>query len=415
MDVINSSITQVAQLYELPVGLEIAFVRKCLGACLFPQEDLLLPPADLHWDRFHALLIQNKLVGLFHQLGQFHPGLWPAELADQLHMECSLLKLSGNRRAHQVQEVLAALQDAGLAVLVLKGWALIPTLYGGEYSQRPTADVDLMVNPGEADQVDHVLNQLGYRDAFVEPWPGYFRRFMNSRHYQSLENDSHFDQDFNIDIHWGIPDLPYYDRGTAVEPFFERSQSIRISGVETSGLAWEDALIYACSHITHHGENGSISDFYEIASIILRAGQGLNWEAIISRAATLRVVIPLQRILSTMAALWPAAIAPGIMEIVEKRKPSRAERRVDWWLVRIKNKQLIVGILAWFTTPGISRKFRYILETLIPGPDYLRKYYGPAPLGCWPLLYPRRVGMILVNLFRRSASLEAVGRNSGGA
>jgi hypothetical protein len=378
---------------------EVAYLRKCLRICLFPDESPPVPPLNLDWNKFHALLIQNKLVGLFHELGQARPGLWPADLVEQLQMESSFLKLSGERRENQAREVLQALRQANVATLVLKGWALLPVLYEGEYSQRPTADIDILVRPGEADLGDHALKQLGYRDVDVEPWPGYFRRYMNSRHYQPPGTAAHSDQEFQVDIHWGLPDQPYYDPRTAIEPFFDRAQPVRIADVETCGLSMEDALLYACSHIMHHGGEMSIFKYYEVAAIILRAVQTLNWEAIISRAAALRVVIPLQRILSTVENLWPGVMAPGIVETLGQQKPSSFECWVDWWLVRIENKELTVGILAWFTTPGVFRRIGYILETLIPGPDYLKKYYGPAPWGLWPLLYPWRVGVILSRLF----------------
>jgi hypothetical protein len=342
-------------------------------------------------------LIQNKLVGLFYKLALSYLGLWSDELTEQLHSECSYLKLSGDRRENQVGEVLNAFQKANIPVIVLKGWALLQILYDGEYWQRPSADIDLLVNQVDIAQVDFSLNALGYRDAFVEPWPGYFRRYMNSRHYQYPQTDANFDHDFHIDIHWGIPDLPYYDQRTAVEPFFERSHPIMVSGIKTGSLGTEDYLIYACSHIMHHGQNVPLIRYYEIAAIILRAGQELKWDALFSLACRLRVVIPLQRILSTITSLWPGVISPEMMDTLIQLRPSRSERWVDWWLARVKNKEKIIGIIAWLTTPGVFKRFSYILETVVPSPNYLRTYYGPAPFGFLPLLYPWRVVEIILN------------------
>jgi len=141
----------------------------------------------------------------------------------------------------------------------------------------------------------------------------------------------------------------------------------------------------------------SLLQHYEIAAILLQSGQALNWGAVFSRASTLRVVIPLQRILSTVATLWPAVIAPRTMETLAEQKPSRTEHWVDGRLESVENKETIIGILAWFTTAGVLRRFRYILETLIPSPAYLKKYFGPAPLGLWPLLYLWRVAAFVLN------------------
>jgi hypothetical protein len=73
---------------------------------------------------------------------------------------------------------------------------------------------------------------------------------------------------------------------------------------------------------------------------------------------------------------------------------------VDGWLKKSKGRDKMLGILAWFTTPGVIRKAGYILETLFPGPAYLQKYYGPAPWGLWILLYPWRMVRIVLGRFR---------------
>jgi hypothetical protein len=161
----------------------------------------------------------------------------------------------------------------------------------------------------------------------------------------------------------------------------------------------EDHLIYTCSHFAHHGYDMPLSANYEIAAILLRSMQTLDWNAVFSRSSTLRVALPLQRVLSGIASLWPRVIPAGIMETLARKRPSRLEHSIDWWLVKSKNKGNIIAILSWFTIPGVFRKFSYILETLIPSPAYLSKYYGPAPLGLWPLLYPKRLAVVLLSWF----------------
>jgi len=64
-------------------------------------------------------------------------------------------------------------------------------------------------------------------------------------------------------------------------------------------------------------------------------------------------------------------------------------------LVSGRNNETAVGVLSWFTTPGFFLRLRYILESLFPGPTYLKEYFGPAPWGFWPLLYFRRVTVIM--------------------
>ena len=379
---------------------ELSLMITCLGACLFQDKSPLTPPSSLDWDRFLGLLIGNKLVGLFYKLGKSHPGLWPDHLAEQLRDESYRLESYGAWCEVQAKIVLTSLHQANIPAIVLKGWAIVQILYGGEFNQRPSSDIDLLVNPCDLPRVDAILNHLGYRDAAVEPWPGYFQRYFNGRHYLSSQSAARTSQAFHLDIHWGIPDSPYYNQGTPGVPFFERAQPVRIADIEGRCLAMEDHLIYACSHIAHHAYEIPMSNYYEIAVILHRAGSALNWAAVFSRASTLRVVIPLQHVLACTAALWPGVISLGLMKTLMEQKTTRTERWVEACLEKSKGREKLLGILAWFTTPGLLRKARYILESLIPGPTYLNKYYGPAPLGLWPLLYLRRVALILFNRFK---------------
>jgi hypothetical protein len=385
---------------DFPSDPEHSFMRACLGACLFQDGPQLIPPSNLDWGRFHDLLIWNKLVGLFYKLGKAQPALWPDQLAEKLHNECYRLETYGVWGESQTRLVLTALRQENIPAIVLKGWAMVQILYEGEFNQRPSGDIDVLVKPGDLASVDSILKRLGYLDAAVEPWPGFFQRYMNSRHYLLPQGKAQNGQTFHFDIHWGIPDPPYYNFGTSMAPFFKRSQPVKVADMETGCLAMEDHLLYACSHIAHHGYSASLSNYYEIAAILLRAGPALDWTAVFSRAAAMQVVLPLQRVLGRMAALWPGVISPQLMETLGKQKTTRAERRLDKWVLRSNGRERMLGMLAWFTTPGVFRKVGYILETLIPGPAYLKEYFGPAPLGIWPLLYPWRVLVILFHRFR---------------
>jgi hypothetical protein len=380
---------------------ESVFLRNCLGAFLFQDGPVLVSPADLNWTRFHDSVVENKLVGLFYRLGKSRPDLWPAQLVEQLREERYRLMLHGDWCVNQAGIVLAALHEAGIPVLVLKGWALLQILYDGHYDQRPSSDMDLLVKPNDLQHVESILDHMGYRHAGVEPWPGYDRRYKNGRHYLSPPDDAQAGRAFNFDLHWGIPDPPYYNQERTMEPFFERSLPIKIAGIEAGSLALEDHLIYTCCHFAHHRYIVPLLDYYEIAGLLLRAGQAVDWEAVLSKSLTLRAVIPLQRVLSATADLWPGVISPGTLERVLGLKPSRTERWVDKWVAKSKGRDRTFRLLAGFTTPGVFRKIGYLLETAFPSPAYLKKYHGPVPLGLWPLLYPWRGVAILKQRFTR--------------
>ena len=369
---------------------ELSYIRACLRAHLFGEAAFPAPPEDLDWDQFQRCLLQNQLGGLFVVLGRVHPESMPRGVKDQLREERFRQLLYTDWCAQQAKVLLDSLQELSIPVIVLKGWALVQLVYDGDYSQRPASDIDLLVRPGDAGKVSQVLHNLDYGDYAMEPWPGYFQRFVNSSHFVSKQTYPGTDKAFNIDLHWGFPDPPYYDRRIALEALFERAKSITIEGVEVGSLAVEDTVIYASVHNAHHGYRETLSRYYDLAALILQAGSSLDWEALLGNAAAWRVTLPLRRTLMHLDALWPGVIPPSVMGRLPGLKSSLSERLVDWGLSRSTNKEAANILLSCWNTPGLLWRTRFFLETAFPGPAYLRHYFGIAPGNLWPLLYFRR-------------------------
>jgi hypothetical protein len=114
-----------------------------------------------------------------------------------------------------------------------------------------------------------------------------------------------------------------------------------------------------------------------------------------ARASAWRLILPLQRILARLAALWPEVVPIQALEAISGLQPTRAERLVHrWWVENETNSAVHVGLI-WLTMPGLGNRLRYLLETACPGPRYMQQQYGPAPGGLWPLLYFRRLAVAL--------------------
>ena len=290
-------------------------------------------------------------------------------------------------------------------MIVLKGWALIPTVYGGDYGQRTYADIDLLVSPRDAARAEGILHDLGYRGSMVEPWPGYRRRYRNSRAYLRLQNPSPFGQIFSIGLHWGLLDTPFYDRRMPVKRFFERAQPLRVAGVDVYSLAAEDNLVYSCGHLAlHHEYDEALFRYYEMASSILQAGEAFDWDVAAARTLAWRLVLPVQGVLTHLEALWPRIVPVQASEAISSLRPTLAERCVHHLVVRNRENRTVRAVLIWLTMPGLGNRIRYLLETAVPSPIHLQERYGPAPGGLWPLLYLRHAVAAVEYLVQRKSS-----------
>jgi hypothetical protein len=397
--------------------MELAFIQECLTHCLYPDRPLPAAPPGTDWNAVYTLLAQHRLIGPFYVLGRDNPGLWPRELQERLREGRYRALLHGDRCAQQVGAVLSALRQAGIPVIVLKGWAMIPTVYGGDYGQRLYDDIDLLVLPRDAAHAVDILGDLGYQGK-VEPWPGYSQRYCHSWAFFAAPNEpAGRSLAFGIQPHWRLLRPPFHTRRMPVEQLFECAQPLQVAGVDAHRLAAEDHLVYSCGHLAlHHEYDEALLRYYEIAAFILQTGlqarPGIDWGAVAARASAWRLILPVQRILARLEALWPGVVPTQALEAISRLQPTRAERLIHrWWVKNEKNSTVHVG-LVWLTMPGLGNRLRYLAETACPGPRYMQQQYGPAPRGLWPLLYFRRLAVALgfAILDRRPGSMPITKR-----
>ena len=378
--------------------MELSFIVACLAHQLDPHRPLPDTPPELDWNRLHRLLVRHRLAELFCILGEANPGLLPPELQQAIRRQRFTALFYGDPCVSQVRTVLKAMRQADLPVIVLKGWALIPTVYGGDYGQRPCADIDLLVLPRDAVQADGILRDLGYTGC-IEFWPGYMRRYGMTRSYVQTHNTSSFGHVFGVDLHVGLLSRPFFDHRVPVGGLFQRSEPLQVAGVEACSLAAEDDLVYSCGHLAlHHGYDEALSRCYEMASVILRAGPAFDWNSVAERATAWRMTLPVQRVLARLEALWPDLIPVQAPEAIASLQATLTERYMHDWASAKKaaGAQLLDGL----SLPGLGNRVRYFLETAFPGPSFMRHHYGTAPGGLWPLLYLRRAAATSRHLLR---------------
>lgn len=370
-------------------NLELGYTQDCLGAYLF-QRPFPEAPAELNWDKLYRTLIQQQLPGLFIILVRADPALVPKSLRNRLREARFEQLIYTDWCANQAGVVLASLINQHIPVIVLKGWALVQLIYQGDYSQRLSSDIDLLVRPEHAARAIDVLHGLGYTATDVEPWPGYFRRFLNGVHYTSEHQPGQGGSVFNVDLHWGFPDSPYYDRRIAIADLFASAQAIQVAGVAVYSLSTEALLIYGGVHMAHHGYTETLSRYYDMAALIRQAGGALDWNLVLSKARAWRVTLPLRRMLAEIETTWPGILPVGLRQQAQQLRPGWMERLVDWGLRKAGNTLAAGILLAVLNTPGLWWRLRFFLETAFPSQGYLQHYFGPAPAKLWPWLYFRR-------------------------
>lgn len=377
-----------------------AFIVSCLAHLLDPDRNQIGAPPKLDWEQVYQQLVAHKLTGLFYELGREQTLLWPDMLQRKLFRDYNSALLWGEQCSRESTAVLMALHQAEIPTIVLKGWALVPTVYGGDFGKRSFADIDILVPRWYAARAETILFDMGY-GSLPEVWTGFSRRYENNRSFQLPHKPGPFGTVFAIGLHWELLDLPYFYNKIPEESLFERAISVSIAGIDVQALAPEDHIVYACGHLAmHHQYHPALFRAYEMAALILQAGSAMDWGTVVSRSTDWGLGIPAKRVLFELDLLWPNIIPPNALDKLSEYKPTKAERRLHQWVVSGKENHAIKTLMAWLTLPGILKKVGYFLETAFPSPAYMQKRYCTKHPGCWPLTYIYRAGLGFLYLLR---------------
>jgi hypothetical protein len=248
---------------------------------------------------------------------------------------------------NELAQVLKALEQANIPVIVLKGAHLAASVYN-HMAVRTMGDIDLMVGRNDLEKSLSRLGDLGYaaktkvRDiaALCE----------TSRHWPRMFKPPPAP---GIEIHWALTTPSKFSNITAAG-FWERSRPTTVAGVGARVLSPEDLLLHLCLHTASDGEGPfrlGLKPLCDIAAVVHCWQEEIAWQQIQSRA------IEWQAGRCVYMALWLAEemLAAGIPDaVLESLRPADLD---EHWAALAVN-QVVLG--------GAERlSFRGLLSALI--------------------------------------------------
>jgi hypothetical protein len=298
---------------------------------------------------------------------------------------------------HELEGVLGTLARARVPVLLLKGAALAQAAYDN-VALRPMVDLDLLVPRARVAAGESALAGMGYTILSPEPWPGHGSRYRYAVEYVRRPDRG---TPFYVGLHTHLLEIPYYER-IPIDDWFARARPVPGASSGAQMPAPEDHLVYLSGHqVLQHGREHGLLRYVDLALLISRAGEALDWSQVIGRAADWRLVIPLQQALARLHELWPGGVPADAAAELGRMQPTGSELRLVRWAVDHPTPAWNT-LLAVVTLPGLRRRAGYLLEQMFPSPAYMRGRYGPQRPGLWPLAYLRRAGTGLGHLLRRA-------------
>lgn len=117
----------------------------------------------IDWERLLALAaLDNSVLVVSRALRALPTGALPATIADQFGRLAKVWEFRLTMLEQRLAEALEVLRHARVTPVLLKGSALAVTTYDG-FSDRPMADVDLLVEPARAEEAHALLQRCGWR------------------------------------------------------------------------------------------------------------------------------------------------------------------------------------------------------------------------------------------------------------
>jgi hypothetical protein len=375
---------------------EVRWILACVGSLGGPHA----PPAPdgtLSWDR---VLTIAEAEGLAPALGFVVDAAPPAAmpLAVRARLRQALTDSTAGQLilGRELDRLLEALDREALPAIPLKGPALAETLYPKPVL-RPSSDLDLLVRPETVLGVDGVLHRLGYRRLADDHSWDFDLAWDRATLYEGPAG-------VRVDLHWSLLSEPLYAwdeaEGRAV---WERAVTVPLAGRGALGLCPEDLLLYLTAHLAaHHGLAGLLW-YWDLALLLGRWADRLDWDAIAARASRWRVRTAVYfALLGCQRFFDVSAPGPVMARLRPRGLRAAALRRLlrRYEADRLKRLEHLIALLLVDRTRDLIAP---LTATLFPSPAWLRARYegaGASLLNYYLAHYRRMVAIAGVAVSR---------------
>ncbi len=286
-----------------------------------------------------------------------------------------------------LREVVNALAQAAIPVLILKGMALVETVYRNA-ALRVMQDLDVLVHREHVTWALDVLQRQGYTIAAWEPRPG-----MTIGYESQIQLFKPGAVEIRLELHWHLIDSPYYQRMLSMDWFWQTAQRIPMGSEVAYVMSPEGQLLHLCAHqALHHSHQatGRLHWLHDVAELIVHYGEQLDWQTVVRQAQAFDLVLPLQKVLLPVIDDWHIPLSASVAAQVRSLQPSSLEERL---FTHLTTGRLSTARRFWLdcaSLPSWGQRLDYAWSHLFPSPLYMKHRYRIGHRLLIPLFYPYR-------------------------
>lgn len=338
--------------------------------------------------RAGAVLDAARTHGVAMLVNQRWAGLIASELSPEVTASwvatCRATVVRTFRRHAQATALVAALGEAGIEVLPLRGLWLAEAVYA-DPSLRPSQDVDLWLAPEQLPAAAEVLRRFGLvpvegeaSEANREVIRGAPEARAAAGAWGSAES-GRGDWRLWVDIHATVhlsshgwwPFWPPY-------PWLrERSQPWETMGPRARQPSLPLALLVQCDNIVRHAlARRTYHDRllgYQDAALIVQRMSDADWPQVLADAETLRIRLHLAAVLESLSQMWGVQ-APA--DVVAQLRRRRASWSLAAWALKRPREMGHLPRVALFQMCAMNSPLEavwYLLRNVVPGLRHMLK------------------------------------------
>jgi len=335
----------------------------------------------LDWLAVSKLASANGLGPLLYQAAKSVPAPFNEPLlTGELERHYQVTAAQNTVAMHDITSVVRCLNETGIDPMLLKGAALLNTVYKSP-AQRPMFDIDLLVPYTNLEAALTAVAPLGYSVSEPEPFPNLDGLFWNEVLLQDKEGAR-----VNLELHWNLLDIPFYASRPPIATLMGRAQHVDIGKTSALCLAPLDLLLHLCAHNIFHHQGRLWRTEVDVAFVAQTYKTELNWDKLITAAVDHDLVLGVQQTIVRSAEYWRAPVPEDALNALRLLKPTARERS---WLSYQRSEFLKV-FRTIVTLPSIWHRYHYLRGQLFPTSEYLSFRYDIAPETPRTLAYSKR-------------------------
>jgi len=330
---------------------------------------------DLNWAYFFAQARSEGVVSLvYKKLSEINgaESLIPEDTWRKLESSYYTVATRNISLSGKLTTILESFNQAGIEVIILKGMALLHTIYANT-ALRPMYDIDILIHGKDFPSVESKLKGLGYSNSASYP------------------EDFHKDS-MMVDVHWELMNVTRIkSRGRShcidLNEVWNNSIAVEIDGEKARVLSPEYCLMDLCLHLAfHHGLQG-LMWFSDIARLIEHYKNRMDWHKFIGKSIEYKIAKPVYYVLFYVKSVLGQDMPQFVLEGLRPKRQNLLEKKVFNLLLSGVPVENVRFLFTLSTMENWFDRLAFLKEIALPSPGVLTARYNISSARYIPLYY----------------------------